>query len=77
MIFGNFITLKSPEADVQMVDRLVQKFSLTDELGNKFGMQVSSLFGGYNLTPLSKVNQISRNPSLHKKKLYLFLVLLD
>lgn len=41
---------------------------LTDELGNKFGMQVSSLFGGYNLTPLSKVNQISRNPSLHKKE---------
>ena len=27
---------------------------LIDELGNKFGMQVSSLFGGYNLTPLSK-----------------------
>ena len=41
---------------------------LTDELGNKFGMQVSSLFGGYNLTPLSKVTQINNNPSIHKKE---------
>lgn len=41
---------------------------LTDELGNKFGMQVSSLFGGYNLTPLSKSEQINNNPTIHKKR---------
>ncbi len=41
---------------------------LQDELGNRFGMQVSSLFGGYNLTPLSKTDEISHNPVLHKKE---------
>ena len=41
---------------------------LTDENGNKFGMQISSLFGSYNLTPLSKVDQINNNPSLHRKE---------
>lgn len=41
---------------------------LTDELGNKFGMQVSSLFGGYNLTPLSKPDQLANHPTLHKKE---------
>ena len=41
---------------------------LTDEKGNKFGMQVSSLFGGYNLTPLSKLEQIQNNPTLHNKE---------
>lgn len=41
---------------------------LTDELNNRFGMQVSSLFGGYNLTPLSKNAEISNNPTMHKKE---------
>lgn len=41
---------------------------LTDELGNKFGLQISSLFGGYNLTPLSKSEQINNNPTIHKKE---------
>lgn len=41
---------------------------LTDELGNRFGMQVSSLFGGYNLTPISKQDEINNNPTLHKKE---------
>lgn len=41
---------------------------LTDELGNRFGMQVSSLFGGYNLTPLSKAEEIANQPTLHKKE---------
>lgn len=41
---------------------------LIDEQGNKFGMQVSSLFGGYNLTPLSKYEQINNHPSIHKKE---------
>lgn len=41
---------------------------LTDELGNRFGMQVSSLFGGYNLTPLSKAEQLNSHPTLHKKE---------
>ena len=41
---------------------------LTDELGNRFGMQVSSLFGGYNLTPLSKPDQINNKPSIHTKE---------
>ncbi|MEA4893582.1 MAG: AAA family ATPase [Peptococcaceae bacterium] len=41
---------------------------LTDDLGNVFGMQISSLFGGYNLTPLSAPEQIGNSPSLHKKE---------
>ena len=41
---------------------------LTDEFGNKFGMQISSLFGGYNLTPLSKTEQINIHPTLHQKE---------
>ena len=41
---------------------------LSDEFGNKFGMQISSLFGGYNLTPLSKAEQISVHPTLHQKE---------
>ena len=41
---------------------------LQDELGNRFGMQVSSLFGGYNLTPLSKTDEINNKPVLHKKE---------
>lgn len=41
---------------------------LEDENGNKFGMQVSSLFGGYNLTPLSKSEIISNNATLHQKE---------
>ena len=41
---------------------------LTDELGNRFGMQISSLFGGYNLTPLSEQEDINNNPTLHKKE---------
>lgn len=41
---------------------------LFDEFDNKFGMQVSSLFGGYNLTPLSKASEISNNATLHEKE---------
>ena len=41
---------------------------LSDEFGNKFGMQVSSLFGGYNLTPLSKSESINKNPTIHNKE---------
>lgn len=41
---------------------------LTDELNNRFGMQVSSLFGGYNLTPLSKITEIDNNATLHQKE---------
>ena len=41
---------------------------LIDELGNRFGMQVSSLFGGYNLTPLSKASEINNTPTLHEKE---------
>ena len=41
---------------------------LTDDLGNVFGMQISSLFGGYNLTPLSAPEQIGNSPLLHKKE---------
>lgn len=41
---------------------------LTDEFGNKFGMQISSLFGGYNLTPLSKTEQVCSHPTLHQKE---------
>ena len=41
---------------------------LSDEFGNKFGMQISSLFGGYNLTPLSKAEQINVHPTLHQKE---------
>lgn len=41
---------------------------LTDERGNRYGMQVSSLFGGYNITPLSKAEQLSNEPDLHKKE---------
>lgn len=41
---------------------------LTDEFGNKFGMQISSLFGGYNLTPLSRAEQIASHPTLHQKE---------
>ncbi len=41
---------------------------LIDELGNRFGMQVSSLFGGYNLTPLSKPSEMANKPTLHEKE---------
>lgn len=41
---------------------------LSDEKGNRFGMQISSLFGGYNLTPLSKPEDISRDATIHKKE---------
>lgn len=41
---------------------------ITDEMGNKFGMQVSSLFGGYTLTPLSKAEELTHQPSIHKKE---------
>lgn len=41
---------------------------LLDEFDNKFGMQISSLFGGYNLTPLSKTSDISNNATLHEKE---------
>lgn len=41
---------------------------LSDEFGNRFGMQISSLFGGYNLTPLSKAEQINAHPTLHQKE---------
>lgn len=41
---------------------------LTDDKANCFGLQISSLFGGYNITPLSKASQIANNPSLHQKE---------
>lgn len=41
---------------------------LTDKCGNRFGMQISSLFGGYNLTPLSRQEDISNNATLHQKE---------
>lgn len=41
---------------------------LIDEFDNRFGIQVSSLFGGYNLTPLSKVSEINNSPTLHEKE---------
>ncbi len=41
---------------------------LTDENDNRYGMQISSLFGGYNLTPLSKSNEFHNVPVLHEKE---------
>ena len=41
---------------------------LIDEKGNRYGMQISSLFGGYNLTPLSKQEDLSCTPELHTKE---------
>ena len=41
---------------------------LTDNKNNCFGIQISSLFGGYNITPLSKASQISNSPELHQKE---------
>ena len=41
---------------------------LTDDLDNRYGMQISSLFGGYNLTPLSTSEDINNNATLHEKE---------
>lgn len=41
---------------------------LTDENDNRYGMQISSLFGGYNLTPLSKAEDLRNNATLHEKE---------
>jgi len=41
---------------------------LTDENDNRYGMQISSLFGGYNLTPLSKAEDFQSNATLHEKE---------
>lgn len=41
---------------------------LTDDKSNCFGLQISSLFGGYNITPLSKTSQIGNSPELHQKE---------
>ena len=41
---------------------------LVDEKGNRYGMQISSLFGGYNLTPLSKSEDLLHDPELHTKE---------
>ena len=41
---------------------------LIDENDNRYGMQISSLFGGYNLTPLSKTSDFGNNPVLHEKE---------
>ena len=41
---------------------------LTDDKDNCFGIQISSLFGGYNITPLSKASQLTNDPDLHEKE---------
>ena len=41
---------------------------LTDDKANCFGLQISSLFGGYNITPLSKASQITNSPEIHQKE---------
>lgn len=41
---------------------------LTDDKSNCFGIQISSLFGGYNITPLSKASQIANAPEIHQKE---------
>ena len=41
---------------------------LVDENDNRYGMQISSLFGSYNLTPLSKGTDLKNNASLHEKE---------
>ena len=41
---------------------------LTDENNNRYGMQISSLFGGYNLTPLSNASDLKNNAKLHEKE---------
>lgn len=41
---------------------------LTDEKNNKFGMQVSSLFGGYNLTPFPSPTKLTISLPFIKKK---------
>ena len=41
---------------------------LTDEMENRFGLQISSIFGGYNITPLSKGSTIEKNPKIHEKE---------
>jgi len=44
------------------------EISLTDINDNTFGMRVSSLFGGYNLTPTSKSENINNAPEIHRKE---------
>lgn len=41
---------------------------LTDDRGNRFGLQLSSLFGGYNITPLPRDKKLTNSPELHKKE---------
>ena len=41
---------------------------LIDENENRYGVQISSLFGGYNLTPLSKTTDFHIDPTLHEKE---------
>ena len=41
---------------------------LYDDKDNCFGIQISSLFGGYNITPLSKASQITNSPDIHSKE---------
>lgn len=42
--------------------------TLTDERDNKFRLQVSSLFGGYNVKCISNATEIQNSPDLHLKK---------
>ncbi len=42
--------------------------TLTDERDNKFKLQVSSLFGGYNVKCISNTSEIQNAPDLHLKK---------
>lgn len=41
---------------------------LTDEKNNRFGLQLSSLFGGYNITPMPKDKKVLNSPELHQKE---------
>lgn len=42
--------------------------TVTDEKGNKLKLQISSLFGGYNVKCISNVEEIQNAPELHLKK---------
>jgi predicted ATPase len=41
---------------------------LTDENENQYKLQITSLFGGFNVKCISSLTDVSKKPSLHKKK---------
>lgn len=48
--------------------RVGATISLEDDSGNKYVLQISSLFGGYNVKCLSKPEELSNSPKLHVYK---------